>query len=317
MTEVNRNDLSATELVHTGYDLDNGAMESARRAGQDMKLMALTLIWGHGFCDDQVGEANGPGGHLFRVANWTVKTHESGVAGYVRHEDAREAQSRLDNHPVNVQERDGLDLDGEREWTLEVTIKSDRPLLDIIAEVHERLAQVGGNWSVEDVMGVDGSGREYACQDADDADTLRYLSDPEVTILKGADDLVDVGDMMTSDGVGRPPIPVGQPIRARIGAPVPAGRPPVEGPSDLECAMMERQSMDLVPFGPLTFGEHDQLESYHRHCAEAEAEYQREQAHGGRELCPNGCGYTVNKSVVNPADPTVMRHCPSCDYREL
>jgi hypothetical protein len=329
MTEVS---ITATDLVKYGYDLDFEAMDATRHAGQDLKLMALMIIWGHGFADDQVGSADGSGGHLFRVAQWTVKTGESGVPGYVRHESITEAKSRLENHPANSQDDyehesgDGMIAEpDEREWTLEVTIRSDRPLLDIIAEVHERLSQVGGNWSVEDVVGVT----------------------PQ-------DELIDAGDMLTNDGVGRPPvregercehgyggpwnsrpcgcgrpdvgIPVGEPIHARIGAPVPAGRPrerdalePVPGPSDLECAMMERQSMDLVPFGPLTFGESEQLRLYNEYCAEQEAEYEAQLRAGGRELC-HSCGRrSVKLTTVNPADPTVMRTCETvgCDYREL
>jgi hypothetical protein len=326
--------LSAAELIQFGYDLDFSTMEATRQRGLDQKLMALTLIWGHGVADDQVGDVDGPGGHLFRVAQWTVKTDERGNAGYVRHETVEEAMSRLANHPAN-DDGDSYSeapvLGEERELTLEVTIRTDVPLLDAIREVHERLAQVGGNWSVEDVVGVTPQD-DYEHESGDG-----LVSEP-----------VDVGDMLTNDGVGRPPvregercehgyggpwnsrpcgcgrppIPVGEPIHATIGAPVPAGRAalePVEGPSDLECAMMERRSMDLVPFGPLTFGESEQLRLYNEFCAEQEAEHEAQLRAGGRELCPSCGRRSVKRTLVNPADPTVMRTCEfvGCGYREL
>jgi hypothetical protein len=247
--------LSAAELIQFGYDLDFSTMEATRQRGLDQKLMALTLIWGHGVADDQVGDVDGPGGHLFRVAQWTVKTDERGNAGYVRHETVEEAMSRLANHPAN-DDGDSYSeapvLGEERELTLEVTIRTDVPLLDAIREVHERLAQVGGNWSVEDVVGVTPQD-DYEHESGDG-----LVSEP-----------VDVGDMLTNDGVGRPPvregercehgyggpwnsrpcgcgrppIPVGEPIHATIGAPVPAGRAalePVDGPRAVRPADVRR-----------------------------------------------------------------------------
>lgn len=56
-------------------------------------IVALDAIWGHGFADDQKGDAD-HGGHTFRVARWIVDTNSDGVRDlyeFPTEEQARES----------------------------------------------------------------------------------------------------------------------------------------------------------------------------------------------------------------------------------
>lgn len=58
--------------------------------------------------------------------------------------------------------------------------------------------------------------------------------------------------------------------------------------------------------------------AYEAYMVEREAEYEREQAHGGKEKCPLCKEYAITNSVVNERqDPTNLRTCGNCGATEM
>lgn len=64
-------------------------------------------------------------------------------------------------------------------------------------------------------------------------------------------------------------------------------------PTDLDLAILDRLQMRLPAIGPLTLDQQESVEAYERYCEEMAAEYEAQEAAGGRTICPE-CG---NRSV--------------------
>ena len=96
-------------------------------------------------------------------------------------------------------------------------------------------------------------------------------------------------------------------------------------PTDLDIAIAERGMLGVCQFGPLTRDEHEAVKAYERHMHDSEAEYEAQQAAGGRIVCPN-CGersvkhrsvLTYGHAAHPEAEYSVLAECERCDYREL
>lgn len=316
MSEVKS--ITATELVAEGYDLDGTAMDAARRAGQDLKLMSLSLIWGHGFADAEVGSADGPGGHIYRVAQWTVRTDEDGRAGYVRHETVAEAQSRIDSHPANASD------DYEHEsGDGNIAEPDEAPLID----AGDMLANdgVGRPPVADEDPNVSYVRREVAkAREAVGADEEKAFWTAAAIIgclvEKSGDTLAGIlaGLGEATDGLDEDGIVDFRAGRGVVRASYRPAAPEPSEPSDLDIALIERHGLlGFGAVGPLTKEQHERIEAYEQYCAEAEAEHELELKHGGRERCPECNEFAVTRHVVNPADPTVYRHCRNCDYSAM
>lgn len=96
-------------------------------------------------------------------------------------------------------------------------------------------------------------------------------------------------------------------------------------PSELDLAILDRLQMGFPPIGPLTREQQENEDSYLRYHEEMEAEYQAQQAAGGRTICPS-CGQRAVKhsSVVTlgyaghpGAEYSDYGHCENCGHKEL
>lgn len=85
-------------------------------------------------------------------------------------------------------------------------------------------------------------------------------------------------------------------------------------PTELEWAIMDRTNHALPAVGPLTAEQQQQLDAYERYQDESAAEYEAEQAAGGRTICDQ-CG---ERSVVHRTVCTLgyVGH-PGADYSDL
>lgn len=90
----------------------------------------------------------------------------------------------------------------------------------------------------------------------------------------------------------------------------------IEEPDDLELALMDRYNMTgFVGCGPLTQFQQSAVVAHERYEAERNAEYEREQQHGGRSKCVRCGEYAVEHRVVNERqDPTSVGFCQGCGY---
>lgn len=96
-------------------------------------------------------------------------------------------------------------------------------------------------------------------------------------------------------------------------------------PTDLDLAIIDRRALGLVGFGPLTKEEAESEAAYERYMAEEMAEFEAQQAAGGRTVCPK-CGErsVTHRSVCTlgyPGHPGAefsdLAECEVCDYKEL
>jgi len=94
---------------------------------------------------------------------------------------------------------------------------------------------------------------------------------------------------------------------------------------ELYLAIMDRLNLSVCGFGPLTREEQEIVDAYERYNEECEAEYEAQQAAGGRTICPN-CGErsVKHRSVITlgyaghpGAEYSNLAECERCNYREL
>lgn len=97
------------------------------------------------------------------------------------------------------------------------------------------------------------------------------------------------------------------------------------GLAELAWAMADRAQLGHPPVGPLTLQQAGELDAYDAYHAEMEAEYEAEQAAGGRTVCPQ-CGERKvrHRSVVTlgyeghpGAEYSDLAECENCNWKEL
>lgn len=95
--------------------------------------------------------------------------------------------------------------------------------------------------------------------------------------------------------------------------------------TDVQWAMLDRQQFWFLPMGPLTRDQQESMEAYERYCEEMNAEYEAQDAAGGRTICPS-CGQrsVTHRSVITlgheghpGSEYSDLAECESCDYKEL
>jgi hypothetical protein len=98
-------------------------------------------------------------------------------------------------------------------------------------------------------------------------------------------------------------------------------------PTDLDLYMMERASLRVCVFGPLTRDEHEMIERYEAHMEAEERENDAYMAAGRRSICPKCGERSVRDSAVvtlgyagHPgAEWSQMYECENsnCDYKDM
>jgi hypothetical protein len=91
-------DMHWTELISQARDdLSEDLPDVASMSAEDADairdeaiLRACEAFYGHGFSDDQLGDADGFG-HYYRVSRWTVETDSRGFSAVTEHGSEREA----------------------------------------------------------------------------------------------------------------------------------------------------------------------------------------------------------------------------------
>ena len=96
-------------------------------------------------------------------------------------------------------------------------------------------------------------------------------------------------------------------------------------PTDIQLAIMERGSLGLTLFGPLTQAEAEREASYVKYMEESQAEEDARVKAGGRSVCPE-CGEraVVSSTVLTyghaahpEAEYSVLLKCENCGWTEL
>jgi hypothetical protein len=99
----------------------------------------------------------------------------------------------------------------------------------------------------------------------------------------------------------------------------------INEPSEMDWMIMERQQHGLPGIGPLTKDQQESMDSYERWQEEQAAEYEAQEAAGGRTICPE-CSQRkmVWKTVCTygywghpGADYSAYGCCENCGHEEL
>lgn len=89
--------MTKDELITQAKRMDAEQMFRALDGGEDGILAALETFYGHGFPDDQLGDADGPVGHVYRVDRWLVSTDEHGNHDVQEYDTEAAAVEMMDN----------------------------------------------------------------------------------------------------------------------------------------------------------------------------------------------------------------------------
>jgi len=71
-------------------------------------LDALETVWGNGFSDEEVGEADWAEGHCFRVARWTVWTSSTGYRSVSEYENDAKASESIEAYAGRLSRLEAL-----------------------------------------------------------------------------------------------------------------------------------------------------------------------------------------------------------------
>lgn len=96
-------------------------------------------------------------------------------------------------------------------------------------------------------------------------------------------------------------------------------------PTDLELAIYDRLQMRFPAIGPLTREQQEEEAAYERYCEESAAEYEAQEAAGGRTICP-ACGEraVTHRSVITlgyaghpGTEYSNLSDCGNCGHKEI
>jgi hypothetical protein len=95
--------------------------------------------------------------------------------------------------------------------------------------------------------------------------------------------------------------------------------------TDLDEAILDRQHMQVCPYGPLTQAEQNSVDAYEFFMMEEEKEHDAFMRAGQRSVCPkcgkravkHGSAITLGYAGHPGAESSATEECENCDYRDL